>query len=149
MADALYQAATAFSVNVIVVAGLALPPHIAAAAALDATSTDVGLDGVAAAVAVLTSHADGVVDRGERVTSCGAFGHAQHALDGWWDAEAEAREQRGQGTSSDERHDDEEEDLPRVTLGVVLEVAEEALELLEAALQEALTGRAFIVRRAT
>jgi hypothetical protein len=36
-----------------------------------------------------------------------------------------------------------------VALGVVLEVAEEALELLEAALQEAIAGRALIVRRAT
>lgn len=136
------------SLDVIVVAGLALPPHVAAAAALDATSPDVRLDGIAAAVAVLARHADSVVDGGKGIASCGAFGHAQHALDRWRDAEAEAREQRGQGTSSDERHDDEEEDLPRVALGVVLEVAEEALELLEAALHEALAGRALIVRRA-
>lgn len=128
-----------------------LPPHIAAAATLDAAAADIRLDGVAAAaaVAVLASHADGVVDGGERIASCGPFGHAQHALDGRRDAEAEARQQRRQGASGDERHDDEEEDLPRVALGVVLEVAQEALELLEAALQEALAGRALIVRRAT
>lgn len=99
-------------------------------------------------MAVLASHADGVVDGGKRIASSGAFGHAQHALDGRRDAEAETREKRCQGTAGDERHDNEEEDLPRVALGVVLEVAEEALELLEAALQEALAGRALIVRRA-
>lgn len=97
-------------------------------------------------VAILAGHAHSVADGAEGVARGGALGHAQHALERGRDAEAKARQQGSQGTSGDEGQDDEEEDLPRVALGVVLQVAEESLELLDAALDEALARRAFVVR---
>lgn len=42
--------------------------------------------------------------------------HAEHALDVGGQAEAEAREEGGQGAACDQGHDDEHEDLHRVAL---------------------------------
>lgn len=63
------------------------------------------------------------------------------------DAQAEAGEEGGQDAAADEGHDDEEEDLPGVALGPAGEVAEEALELLVGALEEAVAGGALVVGR--
>lgn len=95
---------------------------------------------------VLARHAHGVAHGAKGVAGGGALGDAEHALEGGRDAQAEAGEQGGQGAAGDEGQDDEEEDLPGVALGVVLQVAEEALELLDAALDEALAGGALVVR---
>lgn len=76
------------------------------------------------------------------VAAHGARAHAEHTLNAGGQAEAEAREQGGQGAAGEEREDDEREDLDGVALRVVDEVAQEALELLVSAGQEVGPGRA-------
>lgn len=107
-----------------------------------------GVDDVGVAVAILAGHAHSVANGTEGIAGGRPLGHAQHALERGRDAEAKARQQGRQSASGDEGQDDEEEDLPRVALGVVLQIAEESLELLDAALDEALARRAFVVRGA-
>lgn len=97
------------------------------------------------AAAAASSHAHSVADEAKRVARGSARGHAQPALNGRWEAQAEAGEESRQGAAGDEGHDDHEEDLDGVALGPVEEVAEEALELLVGAVDEAFAGGAFVV----
>lgn len=113
-------------------------------AAAETTETTTGSTGARATA----GHAHGVADEAEAVAGRGARGHAEGALEGRGDAQAEAGEEGGQGAAGDEGHDDHEEDLPGVALEPVYEVADEALELLVGALHEALARGAFIVRGA-
>jgi len=92
-----------------------------------------------------TSHAHSLADETTGITRSGLGGDSQEPLDGVGDAQAEAGEEGGQDTPADEGHDDEEEDLPGVALGPVGEVAEEALELLVGAVEEAVAGGALVV----
>lgn len=94
-----------------------------------------------------TSHAHSLADEAACVAGGGLGGYAEEALDGVGDAQAEAGEEGGQDAAADEGHDDEEEDLPGVALGPVGEVAEEALELLVGAVEEAVAGGALVVGR--
>lgn len=95
-----------------------------------------------------TGHADSFAHKTGGITRGGLGGHAEHALDGRRDAQAEACEEGSQSSAGDKGHDDHEEDLPGVALGPVDEIAEETLELLVGLLDEALTRGAFVVRRA-
>lgn len=141
----------------------AVSPVIAATVAPSAAEALKGVKGAAAVAGVgvaaeaaagatsataTASHADGVAHEAEAVARRGARCHAQGALEGGRDAQAEAGEQGGQGAAGDEGHDDHEEDLPGVALEPVYEVSDEALELLVRALHEALARGALVVRGA-
>lgn len=87
--------------------------------------------------AIGAHHADGLAHQGGR---CAPAGHsrpqAHHALDAGGQPQAEARQEGGQRAARDEGQDDQGEDLEGVALGVVDEVAQEALELLVGAGEE-------------
>lgn len=104
------------------------------------------LDGEALAAAEAAGHADGLAHEADAVAGAGLGGDAEHALDGRGQAQTKAGEEGGEGAAGDEGHDDEHEDLEGVALGVVDEVAQEALELLERALHERGPRLAAVVR---
>lgn len=75
-------------------------------------------------------HPHSLAHEANAATAHGPRPEAKHPLDTGGQAQAEAREERRQRASSEERQDDEAEDLDRVALGVVDQVPEQALELL-------------------
>lgn len=92
-------------------------------------------------------HAHGLADEADGVALGGLRADADHALDAGRQAQAEAREEGGQEAAGDEGHDDEGEDLVGVLLGVVDEVAPEALDLLHCLVEEAGARGALVVGR--
>ena len=113
-----------------------LPLHPAVAAPLN----------MGAAAAEPTGHAHRLADKANAVAAHGLGADAEGALEAGGHAEPEAGQQGGQGAAGDERHDDQHEDLDGVPLGVVDEVAQEALDLLDGAGHEGGPGRALVVR---
>lgn len=100
--------------------------------------------GVAAQAA--GGHAHGLAHEADAAAAAGRAGReAEHALDAGGQPEAEAREERRQRAARDQGHDDEHEDLERVALRPVDEVAQEALELLVGARHEVGARRALVV----
>lgn len=123
-------------------------PSIATTAAT-AVGVRVALYANSAVAAETAGHADSFAYEAGGIAGGSLGGDTEHALNGWWDTEAEAGKKSSQSSARDEGHDNDEEDLPWVALSPVDEVAEEAFELLVCLLDKALTWGALVVRRAT
>lgn len=85
-------------------------------------------------------------DTAQPAAAHGARAEPEHSFQAWWQAQPEAGKQRGQKPARDQRQDDEGEDLERVALGVVDEIAEQALELFVGAGEEVGPRGAPVVR---
>lgn len=92
-----------------------------------------------------TRKTHGLAHQADSIAAHGAGAEAQHALDDRRQAQAEAGEEGGEEAACDEGDEDEGEDLEGVALGVVGEVAEEALEAVVGAGEEVGAGGAAVV----
>ena len=84
----------------------------------------------AIAATKVTGHLHSLAHEAAGVSRDGLARDADEPLERLGQAEAETGEEGRQHAAADEGHEDEEEDLPRVALRPVDEVADETLELL-------------------
>jgi len=122
-----------------------LPPKIPIPAPLHTRPHTPAATSIPAKPGGAAGHPDRLSHQPDPVARAGLGGHAHHPLEAGGQAQAEAGQEGGEEAPRHEGHDDEGEDLEGVALGVVEEVAEEAADAAEGALDEGGAGGALVV----